>query len=52
MLYEPVNAIEETDEANGVDGTREGLTKLLHVPKRLVLLFLLLVRAFGAHLPA
>ena len=51
-LYKPVNAIEETNEANGVYRTGESLTKLLHVSEALVLLFLLLVRAFGSHLPA
>ena len=50
--YEPVNAIKETNKANGVYGTGESLTKLLHVPEALVLLFLLLVRAFCSHLPA
>ena len=50
--YEPVNAIKETNKANGVYRTGESLAELLHVPEAFVLLFLLLVRAFCSHLPA
>ena len=52
MIDSPVNAVEKTDETDGIDGSRESLAKLLHVSESLVLLLFLFARRFRAHLPA